>query len=700
MKLRMRPSKLRINLQFIHRLNIHYKLILYFLLIALVPLALSGGVSFLFTRNAIINKIKDYSRESLSQKAVNLRVKLENYEDLSFQLIANNEINHIVDLMVNSSGFFERYNMKNLLTQYLAGFKYGDDLIFDMVFLDPRQKVVYNLSDRVPQRFIDTPAFTEYARQLDDHEFLWSSLFPVPNIDQTTVNTVILGRKIGKNGTNEKLGTFFIFLREESLDQLLNYELYHGEKSQVPDRKRNKYSMLLDGDGRVISAPFKDYVGAMMTTLLDQPLDLQKSRNGVYRGLEKTRVLLTSQPFADHWSLFNVYPVSYLFREITGLRWITFFLLLFAGGFAFLLSWRISKMISLPINQVVNTMKQTENGDLRHRTDIQSEDELGYLGKAFNMMMEKFSSLLVDTKKAVAQVVQFSEMMNQSAEALSQTSEGVASAMEQITRGTTEQSAEIEKTSSEILHLAEGIDQVLQRTGEVEAIARTTKRLSLNSQEAVNQLLVKAKETGEITDLVYERINELTAEANEIVKITEAITNFADQANLLAINTAIEAARVGEVGRGFAVLAGEIDKLGTQSKKAAAMINDILSRIQQKALLTTEYVGQAHRIVDGHLSAVTTVNDTFAEIIAAMDQTVTMINQAALDWAKVNRLKESAVESMLTISSIAGETASAAEEVSAAAEEQAGTATYLQQLAGNLKDMAGKLEEAIQIFKV
>lgn len=691
-----------INYQILQKLSIHYKLILFFLLIALIPLSFSGGVTYLFAKNAIINKIKDYSRESLAQKGVNIEVKLDNYEDISFQLIANSEINNIVDLMVNSPHFFERYNMKNLFTQYLAGFKYGDDFIFDMVFLDPGKKVVYNLSDRVPQSFIDTPAFKQYAEELDRHELAWSSLLPVPDINQEKVNTIIVGRKITKSGTNENLGSFFIFLREESLNQLLNHELYREADNRPLNKKINKYSMLLSEDGQVISAPFKEYVGEKITALTKnhQPLAFQKNQNEIYSSLEGTRVLFFYQPFEHNWYILNVFPVAYLFKEIGWLRWITFLLLIFAGLFAFLLSWRLSKMISVPLNQVVNTMKQTEDGDLRHRTNINSEDELGYLGKAFNMMIDKFSALIIDTKKAVDQVVQLGELMNQSADQLTQTSEGVATAMEQITRGTTEQSTEIEKTSSTILHLAEGIDQMMQRTGEIEEIAHTTKRLSLNSQSAMNQLLTKAKETGEITDLVYKNINDLTIEANEIEKITETITGFAERANLLAINTAIEAARVGEAGRGFAVLADEINNLGIQSKKAAEMINSILSRIQKKALISAEYVGEAHQIVDEHFTAVTTVNDSFAEIITAMDKTVTMINQAALDLTQVNLLKESSVDSMLTINSISGETASAAEEVSAAAEEQASTAAQLQQLALNLNLMAERLAEAIKVFKV
>ena len=450
MKLEKKAVNFFVSIQFLPRIQIRYKLVLFFLLIALVPLSLSGGVTYLCAKEAILNKAKDYSKESLTQKAINIRVKLENYEGISFQLIANNEINNTVDGMVNNPDFFKRYNMKGLFTQYLAGFKYGDDLIFDLVFIDPGLKLIYNLSDRVPQSFISSQPFNQFCQELNAHEFAWSSLLPVTNINGEIVNTVILGRKITKNGTNEKLGFFLIFLKEESLDRLLNHELYVEGKNSFLNKKRMKYTMLLHEQGQVISSPYKEHVGQEITTLIkkDKPLDLL-NQNETYSTLEHTKVLFTHQPLGHGWYLLNVFPVSYLFKDIVPLRWITLTLLILAGLFAFLLSWRLSKMIASPLNQVVNAMQQTEDGDLKQRTNITSEDELGYLGRAFNNMMDKFTTLIGDTKKAVDQVVQLSDLMNQSADEFTYTSEGVATAMEQITKGTVEQSTEVEKTSSE-----------------------------------------------------------------------------------------------------------------------------------------------------------------------------------------------------------------------------------------------------------
>ena len=315
-------------------------------------------------------------------------------------------------------------------------------------------------------------------------------------------------------------------------------------------------------------------------------------------------------------------------------------------------------------------------------------------------MVEKFSTLILETKKAIQEVVQLGILMDQSAAEFTRTSEGVATAMEQITKGTMEQSTETEQTSSQILELAGGVDRVIQRTTDIEGIAQSTKGLGSHSQQAMKQLLEKSQETGEITDLIVRNINELTTEAKEIEQIIEAITNFAEQANLLAVNTAIEAARAGDAGRGFAVLAKKINRLSVQSKEAADNIGNILTGIQNKALVSAEIAEKAHQTVDEHIEAVNIVSKNFEEIIFAMDEAVTMANKVRLDLAQVNDFKESSVSSILNINSISEETAAAAEEVSSAAEEQASTASEVQKLATTLKEMAVRLENTIKVFKI
>lgn len=210
----------------------------------------------------------------------------------------------------------------------------------------------------------------------------------------------------------------------------------------------------------------------------------------------------------------------------------------------------------------------------------------------------------------------------------------------------------------------------------------------------------KSQETGEITDLIVRNINELTTEAKEIEQIIEAITNFAEQANLLAVNTAIEAARAGDAGRGFAVLAKKINRLSVQSKEAAGNIGNILTRIQNKALVSAEIAEKAHQTVDEHTESVNIVNKNFEEIIFAMDEAVKMASKVRLDLAQVNDFKESSVSSILNIHSISEETAAVAEEVSSATEEQASTASEVQKLATTLKEMAVKLENTIKVFKI
>ena len=683
--------------------KIHHKLVLSFLLISLVPLSFNGVFTYLASKRAIANKIKDYSQESLTQKTVNISGKLEGYENISFQLIANTEVSSILTTMINSNDFFERYNMKKLFTQYLGGFKYNDEHILDMVFLNLEHESIYSLSDRVPKSFLESLPFKNFCQKINSTELAWSSLLPITDISGNTINSIIVGRKI-QNNTNEDIGIFFVFIEEKSLDNLLNHELYLKEESTMLNKSTIKYSMLLDKQGQIISSPFKEYVGNNLNSFIkeDKPLDLLlgSTESETYSILDQTKVLLTCKPMENNWYILGVSPVSYLFDEISQLRWITYSLLILVGIFAFVVSWKVSKGISTPLNQVVNAMKLTEDGDLQKRTHINSRDELGYLGNAFNNMVEKFSTLILETKKAIQEVVQLGILMDQSAAEFTRTSEGVATAMEQITKGTMEQSTETEQTSSQILELAGGVDRVIQRTTDIEGIAQSTKGLGSHSQQAMKQLLEKSQETGEITDLIVRNINELTTEAKEIEQIIEAITNFAEQANLLAVNTAIEAARAGDAGRGFAVLAKKINRLSVQSKEAADNIGNILTGIQNKALVSAEIAEKAHQTVDEHIEAVNIVSKNFEEIIFAMDEAVTMANKVRLDLAQVNDFKESSVSSILNINSISEETAAAAEEVSSAAEEQTSTASEVQKLATTLKEMAVRLENTIKVFKI
>jgi len=272
--------------------------------------------------------------------------------------------------------------------------------------------------------------------------------------------------------------------------------------------------------------------------------------------------------------------------------------------------------------------------------------------------------------------------------------------MGDISKGTMDQINEVEQASLSMGELANDIGTVVSKAADVEIITDKTKDLSLRSKEAIINLINKAKDSAEITNLVVKDIEDLNASAVEIGNITEIIAGIAEKTNLLALNAAIEAARAGEAGRGFAVVAKEVNKLAVQSQTAAQAIEDLLQVVKTKTNSSAKNIDRAHIIVDEQADAVQMAEDAFEAIIHSMDDVIERMTEMSVFVQKVDSFKEQTMQSILSISSVSEETAAAAEEVTAASEEQSSIANQIQHSIGELRATAEHLVALIAKFKV
>jgi methyl-accepting chemotaxis protein len=350
------------------------------------------------------------------------------------------------------------------------------------------------------------------------------------------------------------------------------------------------------------------------------------------------------------------------------------------------------------MGNIANGMMKMEDGDLTARVTVETQDELGLLGAGFNRMVEKISDLLISTKEAIDAVKVRSGVMERNSEQAAQAATDVATAMEQISRGTLEQTKESEKTSVMMSELALLIDDTVGKAGEVEEITSSTRSLGVSTQEAIKTLIDKAQQADEIVHAFVDNIDQSDNSAQQISQITEAIATIAEQTNLLALNAAIEAARAGEAGRGFAVVADEVNKLASQTQEAARMIEGILQTIGKQTQLSKKTAIQVYQVVDEQNSAVDLTKEAFSEVVKAMDNVVTRMSAMTGNIGSINKLKEETVQAILNISTISEETSASAEEVSASAEEQTGMAEAAKGMAEALNTMAERLVETISHF--
>lgn len=419
------------------------------------------------------------------------------------------------------------------------------------------------------------------------------------------------------------------------------------------------------------------------------------------KGIDGYPVVISYAPLVyPDWAVLVELPVAEAYEQVR----VTFIIsiLIMALSFALTLSAGsyLSKRITKPLIQLRDATKTISEGNLNTRINIKSENEIGELALNFNQMVSSLGNLIINTKQAIQLLLEQSAALRDGSNQSVQTSEAIAAAMQQISQGTAEQTVETEKTANQMTQLAKEIDFVVNNANVVETITSHAKDLSLKSKEAIHLLTEKARENEKIATMLAKSINEFIISMEKIQNITGMIAEITEQTNLLALNAAIEAARAGEAGRGFAIVAEEMNKLAGQSREAAKTINDMIIGIHDQTVASAASSDQAHLVVEEQINAILSARDAFDEIVTAMDGIIERNIEMIEAIKKMNDYKEITVNSIMTISSISEETAASSEEVLASTEEQTALAEQIRGLADRLHGLAENLVRITDSFVI
>ncbi|WP_051534328.1 methyl-accepting chemotaxis protein [Desulfitibacter alkalitolerans] len=353
-----------------------------------------------------------------------------------------------------------------------------------------------------------------------------------------------------------------------------------------------------------------------------------------------------------------------------------------------------------PIKVLAGKLELAGDGDLTAQVDFKTRDEIKALGDLFNMMLINQSQIIADVRQKSKHVVEAATEMSISMEQISKATNQITTSIQEVASNSEEQNSSVVETSKALLHLSSLVQLAQTKAKEANEISEHTRKKAVEGKD-------KVQETVQAMEMISEKTNEAVAIIEELDKVSKAIgeisttiNNIAEQTNLLALNAAIEAARAGEHGRGFAVVADEVRQLAEESNKGAGEIAKLINEMSNKTTTAVGSINQGKAAVDKGVAIVSETEDAFAQIIEAVNKTEEMIDTIVDITRDEVATSDEILRLIESVGKISEKTASYSQDVSASAEEQAATLESLSEIARQTRNVATEMEAAVEKFKV
>ncbi|MFJ8515067.1 methyl-accepting chemotaxis protein [Lysinibacillus xylanilyticus] len=353
-----------------------------------------------------------------------------------------------------------------------------------------------------------------------------------------------------------------------------------------------------------------------------------------------------------------------------------------------------------PLKKVVNAANQVANGELVN-VDLEiTKDEIGNLSKSINTMVSNLQHIILNIRNTSDNVSSAANQLTVNATETYNSATTIAQDMGQITQNAEASMVMTEETAAAMEETATGIQQIADSANTAAESSISASQASERGNHVVQQVIAQMELINDSVEQIGTTINGLHINTKKISDIVNLITAIADQTNLLALNAAIEAARAGEHGKGFAVVADEVRRLAEQSSQSATEIYNLISTIQADSNASITVMEKGKEDVKAGMEFTNEVGEIFKEILTSSEEVASQIREISAASQQISASSEEVAASVNNIKQSTEQSSEFSANVSNATQEQLTTMQEVKEASSSLGKTAEELQVLVTKFKL
>ncbi len=531
------------------------------------------------------------------------------------------------------------------------------------------------LQDTEPEMFVDSGIYW------DGHHGLIDSKLELDNHDYSMFCSF-------KVGSNDASGAIVVDISSKAIKELTG-KLDFGQESIISFIAPGGKELSLNSDLKISEMGFFQEVNKSDEEVISDYVEYD----------DQSYYLMMSRSEMTEGVLAVMVPKAIITQEAEAIKKVTLIMMLLSCIIAFLIGTITITSISKKINKSIKRLNQLAKGNLVLTNEKYASDEFGMVDRAISDTTLSTRKLIDIIKQSIGLVAVSTDDVIQSTLGLNDTTDTMREDIGAIDSNISQEAREIQSSHDQIEALSQKIKEVEQSTAKIVNYVQGTQEEISSGIKAMEMMVEQSKSTYQVTGEVKRNVNILNEKLEDIVKFADDITDIASQTNLLSLNASIEAARAGQSGRGFNVVAQEIRKLSEDSGKVVVDIRNVVTEVKAYAGTTADVVNSAEDIVDQQELTVTNTVEAFTKINDFIEKLVISVEEVGVSMNEMNAERKNALKGIRNIHSLSEKSVESTDMVKESLIGQVECAEGLNKTAEKLKKQMVLLEEATSTFK-